>query len=257
MNGRATAAIIGNSLLGGLLAIAAVARADTYGRQERARITGPVNSIEVVARLDGGVTQSSLHAVGVKYFNRGGTTWVRFTIDNGSVLPGNRVTLEREVLKDVKLKQRGGGIEHRPLVRLGYCIGRMAMDSEVSVTDRSGYTAPLVIGAADLQKLGSVDSAREYTREPDCADQPPVAAPAAAVSAPAPARRSRLSELLPSDAPPVTPAPPAASRFSCDGRQHCSQMSSRAEAEFFVRNCPNTKMDGDHDGIPCENDSRW
>ncbi|WP_342741562.1 excalibur calcium-binding domain-containing protein [Pseudomonas kuykendallii] len=45
--------------------------------------------------------------------------------------------------------------------------------------------------------------------------------------------------------------------FSCDGRQHCSQMRSRAEAEYFVRNCPNTKMDGDHDGVPCENDSRF
>lgn len=46
-------------------------------------------------------------------------------------------------------------------------------------------------------------------------------------------------------------------QFKCDGRQHCSQMRSRAEAEFFVRNCPNTKMDGDNDGIPCENDSRF
>jgi len=45
--------------------------------------------------------------------------------------------------------------------------------------------------------------------------------------------------------------------FRCDGRQYCSQMNSRAEAEFFVRNCPNTKMDGDRDGIPCENDSRF
>jgi cold shock CspA family protein len=46
-------------------------------------------------------------------------------------------------------------------------------------------------------------------------------------------------------------------KFKCDGRQHCSEMRSRAEAEFFIRNCPNTKMDGDHDGIPCENDSRF
>lgn len=46
-------------------------------------------------------------------------------------------------------------------------------------------------------------------------------------------------------------------RFECDGRQYCSQMHSRAEAEFFLRNCPSTKMDGDHDGIPCENDSRF
>jgi len=54
----------------------------------------------------------------------------------------------------------------------------------------------------------------------------------------------------------VTPKPSTPS-FTCDGRQHCSQMTSRAEAVFFVRNCPNTKMDGDRDGIPCENDSRF
>jgi hypothetical protein len=46
-------------------------------------------------------------------------------------------------------------------------------------------------------------------------------------------------------------------QFKCDGRQHCTQMTSRAEAVFFIRNCPNTKMDGDGDGIPCENDSRF
>jgi cold shock CspA family protein len=40
--------------------------------------------------------------------------------------------------------------------------------------------------------------------------------------------------------------------FRCDGRQYCSQMTSCAEATFFLRNCPGTKMDGDRDGIPCE-----
>ena len=45
--------------------------------------------------------------------------------------------------------------------------------------------------------------------------------------------------------------------FQCDGRTHCSQMRSLEEARWFVRNCPDTKMDSDHDGEPCENDSRW
>jgi hypothetical protein len=40
--------------------------------------------------------------------------------------------------------------------------------------------------------------------------------------------------------------------FKCDGRIHCSQMTSCAEATYFLRNCPGTKMDGDGDGIPCE-----
>ena len=45
------------------------------------------------------------------------------------------------------------------------------------------------------------------------------------------------------------------SRFSCQGLEHCSEMSSCKEAIFYLRNCPNTKMDGDHDGVPCE--SQW
>jgi len=53
-------------------------------------------------------------------------------------------------------------------------------------------------------------------------------------------------------------AKPSAPRtFSCDGRVYCSDMTSREEAEYFTRNCPGTKMDGDHDGNPCENDSRF
>jgi len=53
------------------------------------------------------------------------------------------------------------------------------------------------------------------------------------------------------------PGSEASQQFHCDGRQYCSQMTSRAEAVYFTRHCPNTKMDGDHDGIPCENDSRF
>lgn len=46
--------------------------------------------------------------------------------------------------------------------------------------------------------------------------------------------------------------PPALTAYRCDGRQHCSQMTSCAEATFFLKNCPDVKMDGDRDGVPCE-----
>lgn len=46
--------------------------------------------------------------------------------------------------------------------------------------------------------------------------------------------------------------PASTTAFRCDGRTHCSQMTSCAEAKFFLRNCPNTEMDGDNDGVPCE-----
>lgn len=45
---------------------------------------------------------------------------------------------------------------------------------------------------------------------------------------------------------------PTSKSFTCDGRQYCSQMSSCAEAKYFLANCPGVKMDGDKNGIPCE-----
>lgn len=38
----------------------------------------------------------------------------------------------------------------------------------------------------------------------------------------------------------------------CDGRTHCSDMRSCEEATYFLQHCPNTQMDGDNDGVPCE-----
>lgn len=46
--------------------------------------------------------------------------------------------------------------------------------------------------------------------------------------------------------------PAAAGRYRCDGRQYCSQMTSCAEARYFLANCPGVKMDGDRNGVPCE-----
>lgn len=47
-------------------------------------------------------------------------------------------------------------------------------------------------------------------------------------------------------------APVAQSQYSCQGKTYCSQMSSCEEAQFYQSNCSGTKMDGDGDGVPCE-----
>ncbi len=63
---------------------------------------------------------------------------------------------------------------------------------------------------------------------------------------------------------PTTPAPPRAAapttapppgELRCDGRRYCTQMRSCEEATWFLRHCPDTRLDGDGDGVPCE--SRW
>lgn len=41
-------------------------------------------------------------------------------------------------------------------------------------------------------------------------------------------------------------------KFRCEGKRHCGQMVSKEEAQFYLNNCPHDGMDGDNDGIACE-----
>ena len=67
---------------------------------------------------------------------------------------------------------------------------------------------------------------------------------------------SRRTEPLPQVSPAPqfereVPASPAAP-FSCQGKHSCTEMISCEEATFYLRNCPDVRIDGDGDGIPCE-----
>lgn len=76
---------------------------------------------------------------------------------------------------------------------------------------------------------------------------PPVAAkpPVSRAATPATAEEYFPDEHVPASAT-------ALSQYSCDGRTHCSQMRSCDEAVYFLRHCPDTTMDGNNDGVPCE-----
>ena len=68
-------------------------------------------------------------------------------------------------------------------------------------------------------------------------------------------------KLQPSLRPSASPEPRRVkqtiteSAFSCQGKRYCSEMHSCAEATYYQNTCPNTEMDGDNDGVPCE--SQW
>jgi cold shock CspA family protein len=69
-------------------------------------------------------------------------------------------------------------------------------------------------------------------------------------------KRSVASQQQPhlsiSKSEPVTAPVTKTLDSKCDGRTHCSQMTSCTEAKFFLKNCPGTQMDGNTDGTPCE-----
>ncbi|WP_218915870.1 excalibur calcium-binding domain-containing protein [Sphingomonas jaspsi] len=42
------------------------------------------------------------------------------------------------------------------------------------------------------------------------------------------------------------------SDFQCGAKRYCTQMNSCEEAQFHFRQCGLSRLDGDSDGIPCE-----
>lgn len=75
---------------------------------------------------------------------------------------------------------------------------------------------------------------------------PAASAPSRPIALPAP---SAPASSVPD---PILMPRRSAAGFSCSGKVHCSEMVSCEEAKYYLRYCPNVKIDGDHDGVPCE-----
>ncbi|MEP7184214.1 MAG: excalibur calcium-binding domain-containing protein [Rhodanobacter sp.] len=66
---------------------------------------------------------------------------------------------------------------------------------------------------------------------------------------------SQRHTALPVSSQPAALASPSAAPdklFHCGSRTKCAQMTSCAEATYFLDHCPGATMDGNHDGVPCE-----
>jgi endonuclease YncB( thermonuclease family) len=64
------------------------------------------------------------------------------------------------------------------------------------------------------------------------------------------AKRSGQAATKPARPPDLSK--PQTSGFTCGAKRYCREMSSCAEARFYLTRCGLSRLDGDGDGIPCE-----
>lgn len=132
---------------------------------------------------------------------------------------------------------------------------------EVRETDRYGrlvgrlYAGGIDVNAAQVR--GGM--AWVYTRYSKDAKFPPLEAEARAARrglwadarSMAPWDYRRGGQARRTDA--ATASPPSAGAFSCNGgKRYCKQMSSCAEAQFYLTRCGVESLDRDRDGVPCD-----
>ena len=58
---------------------------------------------------------------------------------------------------------------------------------------------------------------------------------------------AKVAQAKPAPAPAAAPG-----QFSCTTKRICRQIGSCGEAQFYLTQCGQTRLDSDHDGVPCE-----
>ncbi len=135
------------------------------------RIIGEVEPVTIVkagltlpARIDTGATTSSLDARDIQKFERDGKKWVRFTLlDRRS---GKKVQVEGRLTRTVEITRHGTDPQYRPVIKLKAALGKVELYREFSLTDRSAFTYPVLIGRNFLGGEFIVDVTRKNTATP-------------------------------------------------------------------------------------------
>nr|WP_242464758.1 RimK/LysX family protein [Halorhodospira abdelmalekii] len=122
------------------------------GEIEPAQIDPP--GVQLDARIDTGANTSSLDARNIEPFERDGEPWVRFEIVDPA--REERFALERPRARVSRITQAAGA-EERPVVELHVTVGEISELIELTLTDRSHLTHPLLIGRNLLRDVALVD----------------------------------------------------------------------------------------------------
>jgi hypothetical protein len=122
-------------------------------------------NLKIKAKLDTGARSSSLNAVNVAEFKRGGDTFVRFALTNWK---GRIETIEAKVIRMAKIKKHYSDPELRPVIRIGICLKKISKEVEVNLVNRSNFNYQLLIGRSFLKGAFVIDPAKTFTVKTDC-----------------------------------------------------------------------------------------
>ncbi|RXK00899.1 ATP-dependent Zn protease [Arcobacter sp. CECT 8986] len=123
----------------------------------------PSEKITLKGRIDTGATTTSINALNIKEIERDGKKWVKFDLKDEK---GKLITKALPISRIVKIKRHGAAVQERYVVKMRLTIGELTQLIDVSLTDRSKFTFPVLIGRNFLNGLILVDVSKEYTINP-------------------------------------------------------------------------------------------
>lgn len=116
--------------------------------------------VKLKARIDTGAEGSSLSATNIVPFERDGKKWLRFSIVHPDA--NEPVVIESAVVDTVKIKRHDSEGQKRPVVKLLIKIGGKTIENEFSLTDRSKFEYPVLVGRNLLSGRFLVDVNKRF-----------------------------------------------------------------------------------------------
>lgn len=134
---------------------APTSNAQEVGWLERASI----GSFVMIAKLDTGADNSSVHATNISYSDEDGTKYVNFTIVNKRE---EFLTLRKPLVRFAHIKRKGEGVVTRPVVMLPICIDGTPITVPVNLADRSNFKYRMLLGRSFLKHGYEVSSSKMF-----------------------------------------------------------------------------------------------
>ncbi len=121
------------------------------GATEHIKIEPP--ELTLRARIDTGAKTTSIDARNIIPFERDGKKWVKFSVYDGDM----EYKVERPVYDTVRIKRHGEKSQRRYMIKIRVTAGDISQLIRVSLTDRSKYEFPILIGRNFLKDYFIVD----------------------------------------------------------------------------------------------------
>lgn len=116
---------------------------------------------ELKAKVDTGADNSSLHAFNMVRFEKEGLPWVRFDVHPKQRKRRPAITCEAEIFAERKVRNPGGRLELRPVIRTTVVVAGTPIEALINLTTRDEMTFRMLLGRRTVRGF-LIDPAKSY-----------------------------------------------------------------------------------------------
>jgi hypothetical protein len=116
----------------------------------------------IKAKVDTGARTSALQAYNIAPFRRQGALWLRFELHPIQRSEATRVVCEARAIDERTVRNSGGGVERRYIIRTMLKLGEKSWPIELALANRDQMGFRMLLGRTAVQGHALIEPGRSY-----------------------------------------------------------------------------------------------